>query len=89
MNQDDVRAALEFYESPPGKKFTEASLIAVHHEHQIGMEKNIPEISAEEKIIITKFMTSSLRQKITNAISDRTTLLDAIKREILRACTAE
>jgi len=89
MNEDDIRAALQFYKSPPGKKFTEASLIAVHHEHQIEMEKDLPAISPEEESVITKFMASPIRQKITNSITDRTAVFNAAKREILRACAAE
>ncbi|NIA52136.1 hypothetical protein HAV22_00525 [Massilia sp. TW-1] len=85
MNGDDICAARQFYEAPTGKKFTEASLIAVHHEHQIEMGKDIPAILPEEESVITKFVASPIRQKIANSITDRTAVFDAAKREILRA----
>jgi len=54
------------------------------------MEKDLPAISPEEEeSVITKFMASPIRQKITNSITDRTTVFNAAKREILRACAAE
>jgi hypothetical protein len=87
LTQNEIRVALDYYESPLGRKFTDASILLAHQKHQIDMEKTIPEFSEQEKRTVAEFVASPIAGKLVGVFSGKN-VLEAIKQKMLQTCAS-
>lgn len=88
MTEEEMRTAVDFFASPLGKKYVEATLLHLHHQHQIDLGKEIPDFSVQERSRVMAFQADPATAKIGRATAIKG-LLDAMRGSILQTCAAQ
>lgn len=86
LSEADIRAALAFFSSPVGLKFTEASLVNAHQRFDPTVKETLPDFSPEEMAAASAFLDSAQGRKLQGLFSPSPPETRQVADQLLAAC---
>lgn len=88
LSDADIRAALAFFSSPLGRKFTEASLVNAHQRFDPTVKEPMPEFSYEDMSAATAFFESAEGRKLQRLFPPSPPATQRLAEQMLAECQA-
>lgn len=84
LTQRDIQTALDYYNSPSGKRNNDALILTMHHAQQKDVDQPLPARSEQDKRAENEFLKTPASQKL-GVIFDFG-MIEIIKQKILDTC---
>ena len=87
LSKDEIEAALAFYSSAPGRKFSDAALAEMHRQADSSLAEAAPDFTADERTRIEAFMQTPPYPKLQRLLAPLPTGVLEVQRALLDECS--
>ena len=87
LSTDEIEAALAFYASGPGRKFSDAALAQVHRQADASVAESPPDFTPDERTRILAFMQTTPYPKLQRLLAPPPAGVLEVQRAMLDECS--